>query len=42
MQNRVKACRKKVNVGILRMEIVKAFEKLLNLMEENKQKNQWG
>ena len=41
MLNWVKANRKHMNSGKLKPERVKAFEKLLALMEENKRVNQW-
>ena len=41
MLNWLKANRKALNAGKLKPERVKAFEKLLALMEENKRVNQW-
>ena len=42
MLNWLKANRKKMNAGELKEERVVEFQKLLELMEENKRKNQWG
>ncbi len=41
MLNWVKANRKAMNAGKLKEDRVKAFKKLLALMEENKRKNQY-
>lgn len=41
MLNWIKANRKKMNAGELKAERVELFQKLLNLVEENKRKNQW-
>ena len=41
MLNWVKANRKRLNAGKLKLERVKQFEKLLMLTEENKHVNQW-
>lgn len=41
MLNWIKANRKKMNAGELKHERVEMFQKLLNLVEENKRKNQW-
>jgi hypothetical protein len=41
MLNWVKANRKALNAGKLKEDRVKAFKKLLALMEENKRKNQY-
>ena len=42
MLNWLKANRKKMNAGELKEERVVVFQKLLELMDENKRKNQWG
>lgn len=42
MLNWLKANRKKMNAGMLKVERVEKFKDLLELMEENKRKNQWG
>lgn len=41
MLNWVKANRKSLNAGKLKLERVEAFKRLLALMEENKHVNQW-
>lgn len=41
MLNWVKANRKALNAGELKAERVERFKELLELMEENKRKNQW-
>ena len=41
MLNWVKANRKKMNAGEMKPERVETFEKLLELMELYKRKNQW-
>lgn len=41
MLNWIKANRKVMNVGKLKQERVKLFERLLELVEENKRVNQW-
>lgn len=41
MLNRVKVNRKLINAGKLKMERVKKFQKLLELMEECKRVNQY-
>ena len=42
MLNWLKANRKKMNAGVLKPERVEKFKELLELVEENKRKNQWG
>ena len=42
MLNWLKANRKKMNAGMLKPERVEKFKDLLELVEENKRKNQWG
>ena len=41
MLNWIKANRKKMNAGVLKPERVVIFQSLLNLIEENKHKNQY-
>ena len=41
MLNWIKANRKKMNAGVLKPERVVIFQSLLNLIEENKRKNQY-
>ena len=41
MLNWLKANRKKMNAGVLKLERVEAFKELLALMEQYKRKNQW-
>ena len=42
MLNWLKANRKKMNAGMLKLERVEKFKELQELVEENKRKNQWG
>ena len=42
MLNWLKANRKKMNAGMLKVERVEKFKELQELVEENKRKNQWG
>ena len=42
MLNWVKANRKRMNAGELKPERIEAFRKLLELMEQNKRKNQYA
>ena len=41
MLNWLKANRKKMNAGVLKLERVEAFKELLELMEQYKRKNQY-
>ena len=42
MLNWLKANRKHLNAGTLKMERVEPFKELLSMMEEYKRVNQWG
>ena len=42
MMNWVKANRKVMNAGKMKPERVEKFERLMEMMEENKRVNQWG
>jgi hypothetical protein len=42
MLNWVKANRKAMNAGKMKPERVEKFERLMEMMEENKRVNQWG
>ena len=42
MMNWVKANRKAMNAGKMKPERVEKFERLMEMMEENKRVNQWG
>ena len=42
MLNWVKANRKVMNAGKMKPERVEKFERLMEMMEENKRVNQWG
>ena len=42
MLNWLKANRKALNAGKMKLERVEKFRKLLELMEKYKRKNQWG
>ena len=42
MLNWVKAKRKVMNAGKMKLERVEKFERLMEMMEENKRVNQWG
>ena len=42
MLNWVKANRKVMNAGKMKAERVEKFERLMEMMEENKRVNQWG
>ena len=42
MLNWVKANRKVMNAGKMKLERVEKFERLMEMMEENKRVNQWG
>ena len=42
MLNWIKANRKALNAGKMKVERVEKFRKLLELMEKYKRKNQWG
>lgn len=42
MLNWLKANRKVMNAGKLKEERVEKFERLMEMMEENKRVNQWG
>ena len=42
MLNWVKANRKALNAGKMKPERVEKFERLMEMMEENKRVNQWG
>ena len=42
MWNWLKANRKALNAGKMKLERVEKFRKLLELMEKYKRKNQWG
>ena len=42
MLNWVKANRKAINAGKMKPERVEKFERLMEMMEENKRVNQWG
>ena len=42
MLNWVKANRKAMNMGKMKPERVEKFERLMEMMEENKRVNQWG
>lgn len=41
MLNWLKAKRKAMNAGKLKLELISMFEELLELVEENKRKNQY-
>lgn len=41
MYNYIKHTRKQMNQGLLKAERIEPFNKLLELMEENKHVNQW-
>ena len=41
MLNWLKATRKRMNAGVLKLERVEAFKELLELMEQYKRKNQY-
>ena len=42
MLNWIKANRKALNAGKMKLERVEKFERLMEMMEENKRVNQWG
>ena len=42
MVNFLKHTRKQMNQGLLKAERIPMFEKLLEVMEQYKRKNQWG